>query len=534
MSAELASSYLQAKLAAGSGDVEKAASSFLGAYAADPNAPEQLIQAFNFQLAAGYFDTAADLAARITQTELSPNPLVYLTLAVENINKKKLDAAADDLAAATADTPPLLQFELARAYLNLARGEKLQKVMADIKTYKAHPSLQAHQIYHVGRLQELAGDTDAAERSYSAAISQDPKSIFPVLHLAALYVQTEEDAAATQLYQTYLEENPFTLFIESPQALLATVKTMPATKPTLRSQWAEVMFGFATLMNRESLTLASQQMLALAHELEPDLPFLAFYRGIMFERSHNLAAAKAAYLEAPQQDPTWLAANIRYADVLASEGDETGAQTHLTDLLQQVGDNDLLFQALGDLAHQRDDFERAIHYYDQVLNNEKSYSPRHASIFFARGSAYEQAGNLSAAEEDLQRSILLNPANPTVLNYLGYLWADNDKNLDEAQVLLTKAVLLEPQDGAIHDSLGWLYFKQGKLERALKHIEYAVELSPEDGTINAHLGDVYAKLGRLNEAKRQWERALELGLALEKDKNHIKNQLKLLKPKQAD
>ena len=130
----------------------------------------------------------------------------------------------------------------------------------------------------------------------------------------------------------------------------------------------------------------------------------------------------------------------------------------------------------------------------------------------------------------MQRSILLNPANPTVLNYLGYLWADNDKNLDEAQVLLTKAVLLEPQDGAIHDSLGWLYFKQGKLERALKHIEYAVELSPEDGTINAHLGDVYAKLGRLNEARRQWERALELGLALEKDKNHIKNQLKLLKP----
>ena len=125
-SAELASSYLSAKLAARSGDVEKAATAFLGAYAEDPNTPEQLIQAFNFQLAAGHFDTAADLAKRIVQEDLSPSPLIHLTVAVAEINKRDLSAAQDALNKATDAAAPLLQFELAKAYLNLARGIKIE------------------------------------------------------------------------------------------------------------------------------------------------------------------------------------------------------------------------------------------------------------------------------------------------------------------------------------------------------------------------------------------------------------------------
>jgi len=49
----------------------------------------------------------------------------------------------------------------------------------------------------------------------------------------------------------------------------------------------------------------------------------------------------------------------------------------------------------------------------------------------------------------------MDPDNAGALNYLGYMLADRNVRLDEAQKLVSKAVELEPQNGAYLDSLGW-------------------------------------------------------------------------------
>jgi Flp pilus assembly protein TadD len=97
-----------------------------------------------------------------------------------------------------------------------------------------------------------------------------------------------------------------------------------------------------------------------------------------------------------------------------------------------------------------------------------------------------------------------------VLNYLGYTWADQGRNLDRAKAMLLRATELRPQDGNIADSLGWALFRVGDLRGAVTWLEKAVELEPRSAVINDHLGDAYWAAGRQREARFQWRRALNL------------------------
>ena len=97
-----------------------------------------------------------------------------------------------------------------------------------------------------------------------------------------------------------------------------------------------------------------------------------------------------------------------------------------------------------------------------------------------------------------------------ILNYLGYSWVDQNKNMKDGTKLIEKAVQLKPDDGYIVDSLGWAHYKQGNFKDAVRYLERAVEIKPEDPTLNDHLGDAFWQVGREREAKFQWAQALSL------------------------
>ena len=103
---------------------------------------------------------------------------------------------------------------------------------------------------------------------------------------------------------------------------------------------------------------------------------------------------------------------------------------------------------------------------------------------------------------------MIDPDNATVLNDLGYMYADRNVHLDDALKMLQKAVALEPTNGSFLDSLGWVYFRLGQYGPAEDNLHKAIERSPTDASIHDHLGQVYAKSGRLQLAVAQWERSM--------------------------
>jgi Flp pilus assembly protein TadD len=151
-----------------------------------------------------------------------------------------------------------------------------------------------------------------------------------------------------------------------------------------------------------------------------------------------------------------------------------------------------------------------VDYYSRAIALIDKPEAKHWSYYYARGTCYERIKKWPLAEADLQKALQLSPDQALVLNYLGYSWIDQNRNLKQGLALIEKAVRQKPDDGYIVDSLGWAYFRLHNFKEAAKHLERAVELRPEDPVLNDHLGDAYWRVGREREARFQWEQALTL------------------------
>ena len=114
----------------------------------------------------------------------------------------------------------------------------------------------------------------------------------------------------------------------------------------------------------------------------------------------------------------------------------------------------------------------------------------------------------------LRKAIEYNPENAMVYNYLGYLFAEKNMNLDESIELIQKALSLSPSNGAYLDSLGWAYYKKGDFKLALKKLLLAEKQLDKDKipdpVVYDHIGDVYHKIGEREKALEYWEKSINL------------------------
>jgi tetratricopeptide (TPR) repeat protein len=153
-------------------------------------------------------------------------------------------------------------------------------------------------------------------------------------------------------------------------------------------------------------------------------------------------------------------------------------------------------------------FEEALH----EAQPEEDDDFVNAKFYFNYGAAAEQAGLYDKAADLLRKSIALDPENSAEsCNYLGYMWADHNMNLDEAELMIRRALENEPNNASYLDSLGWVEFRKGKFDQALSDLLRAAKTAEhEDPVVFEHIGDTYLKLNRSREALEAWQKALVL------------------------
>lgn len=153
-------------------------------------------------------------------------------------------------------------------------------------------------------------------------------------------------------------------------------------------------------------------------------------------------------------------------------------------------------------------FEEALH--EAELDQDTEIV--NAKFYFNYGATAEQAGLYEKAADLLRKSIALDPANAAeAYNYLGYMWADHNMYLDEAEDMIKRALQIEPDNGSYLDSLGWVEFRKGRFDQALADLLRAAKnMEHEDTVVFEHIGDVYLKLNRVQQALEAWQKALVL------------------------
>ncbi|MFA5350495.1 MAG: tetratricopeptide repeat protein [Candidatus Omnitrophota bacterium] len=147
-------------------------------------------------------------------------------------------------------------------------------------------------------------------------------------------------------------------------------------------------------------------------------------------------------------------------------------------------------------------------------------APLDEQAHFYLGSIYYDLEDYAATEKEFKAAIKLKPDYHEALNFLGYFYLEQDRNIDKAGGLIKKALSFDPENGAYVDSLGWFYFKKGKFKEALSYLEKAASFL-SDPVIYEHLGDVFMKLGDRDNARLNWEKSLKLDSTQEKVKEKL-------------
>ena len=152
--------------------------------------------------------------------------------------------------------------------------------------------------------------------------------------------------------------------------------------------------------------------------------------------------------------------------------------------------------------------QKAIQAFAKILDDDDEYVPALSGI----GMAYQMQDDVKGAERYLCKAIELSSEEelPEAYNALGYLYAEQGINLDEAATLVRRALKSAPRSGAYLDSLGFIYFKQGKLDAAIENLEQALHYLPNTPEILLHLADAYLGKGLKQKALQTLEQAVLL------------------------
>ena len=489
---------LAARFAESQNDLNYSADQFLHALASDPRNPDLLQQAFLTCLLAGRPE-ALQLARMQPDVQAAQLLVADADAVSGDWDKAESRYAALPKQGLTQVLQPLLV-----AWAQQGAG-KTDAALATLSPYVESSRFKGIYALHAALIADMAKRNAEAARLYRLAQADFGTTNLELAREVASWQNRQGfPADAAKTIDALADADPeFEIALPALKADAARPQMHRATDGI-----AEAYLALAAALSTQDNSDFSLVLVQLALRLRPDLTAARLLAADILDAREHPGASLRILSPVAADDPLDAVVRVRRVALL----DRTGQSEEALRLLGQLA-KDFPNQAEpptmeGDILREKGRFADAAAAYDRAIALTPHPTRIDWPLFYDRGIALERSHDWPRAQADFEKALELSPDQPFVLNYLGYSWAEQGRNLTKARQMIERALEERPNDGAVVDSLGWVLLKQGDVAGSIKNLEHAVELEPEDATINGHLGDAYAAAGRKLEAQYQWRLAL--------------------------
>lgn len=516
-SAEAYSYYARGTLLMENGEYQEAEIAFKRALAIDPNATQVHAKLAELYL---YQNRPEEAFAQIT-IALKNQPdepyLLFLAGAIE-MSRANFKSARKYLLKARKLRPGYddVDFNLWRVDVILKKYDEAIEILTEFS--KRYPD-SADILYYLAEVHNEKGDKRKALEIASKSLELNPNFIPALLLVANINFDLGNFQSSAEYYWRILDLQPDNIVARQG---MDKISNLIAISPSPQEFDKRVEAG-AKLLDEKMFERAVKEFEDL-HSIRPNNTLVAFYLGIAYAELGRKDDALKMFYSVPQESSLYPDTTVRRALILLEKKKFSEAVTALEPIASAYPNNKDVRLLL---AFAYLNAERAGDAVELLEALHKQY-PNDLKIYYTLGEAYGEAGKEDEAIRVMRAVLEIDPNNAPALNYIGYTFAEKGIRLEEAELLILKALKIDPDNPAIIDSLGWVYFQQGKLDKAVTELEKAYKLEPNDPTIAEHLADVYIKLNRKEEAVQLYKHALELK-PRPKQKKRIEDKLSGLK-----
>jgi tetratricopeptide (TPR) repeat protein/transglutaminase-like putative cysteine protease len=278
--------------------------------------------------------------------------------------------------------------------------------------------------------------------------------------------------------------------------------------------------GYQALQSRDNNR--AEEMFKRLIQLDPKYPYAHSNLGTAYLNLGNVTEGIAELRKEEELYPDEAYSYRTLARALAFRRENTEAKYQLHKLLVLEPKDREAVLLLGSILTKEKKYPEAI----EVFSKGLEVAPESTALQVQLGFAYIRNGEKDKGLALLEKA-LKNETDKTrtndQLNTVAYDLAELDTGLDVAAQYAEKSVSAQEaesltadpsHDGlgnaallsATWDTLGWVYFKQGKYEKALSYVR-ASWLLCQQAEVGDHLGQIYAKLGEKDEAAHAYQLA---------------------------
>jgi len=376
------------------------------------------------------------------------------------------------------------------AMLALRRKQPDIAVNALETSYKTVPNDYTRTV-DLAAAYQAANRPDAAIAFYKKALERDPSSTAVYIAMGGLFFRLNKDKEALEVVKEGYAQ---------------------ADKPSLLSIYLYEQARRLIADNAIDRAIACFELLKIRDEKQyPDVHL------ILAELYQTVGNSKQAIatLEDAMQHPT-PSPDVFVAMAVTLYQTQTNAAMDILEMAEErFGEDPYALFSIGSVYSEIGDATNVV----RLLETSRRLAQKAAGdepssfsepFYLMLADAYEQLNRREEAEALLIECIERIPAGHRSLNFLAYLWAEDDRNLEKALAYSVRSLTHAPENPAYIDTLGWIYYRLDRYDEALQTIKRAHALGGDDAEILLHLGDIQAALGNMETAILHWQKSAEL------------------------